>query len=1335
MTKKSILRNLQNLRNDRERARRKVSTATLQKINNVIDLFEDRKIAQYTTADKLIKGLSASNEKAKAKGIKEYEKAVEKAEEKEPVSEKQEKALEKARTTKKLNKASDDDKRRLGKVSDIAKDTFKNRKAYSIKYMVFSTEKMERGKQGIRINGRMYYPLLNPVIRTANVKANKFIETLVKRKITIYDDKYLFRRVMMILRSDDEFDRLMRGDVINYVKAVRIESIEDVSDVGAKDMDIREERLRDGNSNMSIYHRYIETEIDGEYHTIKEALQNRMYRENECWINAFADTFEGTELMRQKRGKLAKTLTREKVLELMNMSEEEFVEKGASINQMEVVFRHFNIPVRLYDFCNQLIYRYDPPKNSTHTKHKNFTALVKNNHIYTINFDLNSSSKKAEVENFEFNISQNYYISDKDEPIKYKAFDNVDEILGLNEVSEYNLIQIDNDMAKVLHQLKSARYEPYVKYQVGMISEIRVRFRFKKLKKTVHYNIVAQNLSKQTVHSEVVASNEEMYNRMTEEMFNFNKAMFKENHKSKYSEVDVQILDECRTIVPNGYFNNDVKMKHLKEVDENKAFTNAGCKIKEIPVFNEFDIYKKYNGENINSFHSLTLYLVEVDKGNIFFNKKFNLVYGKFLMKLLNKNVDIKIHYYKQPSKIMKVNYKKIIDALWKANISEDEIIDKQCKKTIANINFGLLEKSSNKGQISKIFNSLREACYYQHLYGGKIYAISQEEEELVEGDGVDFSTPSGQSRDSGAYLDTKDVGNTYYILNVSDSKKLLNGFRYVKELLLQHHNYTMYEAFETMKENNVRVYSVKSDAFTIHIDDLDKVEGYKFLQKWQKGCMDVGTAIGQWKIQEGKTINFPADEYKFKFNELIKIPELKNENIFIEDEWDRESICKKILAVNAPVMIRAKYAGCGKSAIGEYFSQMNFNVLFVMTNNRSLQEKRCEGLEATTFNKFFSIAVSEDEGNGKLPIFVYSMYDVIVFDEVFMVNLYIKNRIRLFCLNNPDKIRILTGDTKQLPCFEEHTDCQNEEEYSNHCVDVICPYNIYLTICKRVGAKDTEEGDRNRKIISDIYDDFWQRRLPLQEIIPKYFEITDDIMASEHNLAYRNIRCRTVSTEIRNRLGKKDKYEVGEILIARKWVRNPRININIRYYITKIEGKMLTLQNISDENDVHIFSEEKVDDIFIYSYCATTHSSQGSSIKETMTIHEWDLPYVSREWLYTALTRCVDFKKVKFYRNKDFDKEMEANMYRRYFENKIEGYKNQDREKERDIDEDDYVDVDWCIERMNGNCQKCNTWFDFKIKNGRLNSDFTAQRLDNGLCHSKSNCTHFCRDCNCSSR
>ena len=489
----------------------------------------------------------------------------------------------------------------------------------------------------------------------------------------------------------------------------------------------------------------------------------------------------------------------------------------------------------------------------------------------------------------------------------------------------------------------------------------------------------------------------------------------------------------------------------------------------------------------------------------------------------------------------------------------------------------------------------MREACYYQSLYGGKVYSISHREIQI--------------SKDEDGTNECRESDDKYYILNICDEATLTNGFRYIKELLLQHHNFTMFMTYETLKNAGVRVCSVKSDAFTIWSDDVHKVEGFNCLKNYIQGCLDVGSEIGQWKVEADKKVICPKDQYKYKYNTLTKIPLMKNETISIDDEWDTRSICEKILKVNAPVIIKAKYAGSGKSYIGEYFAQINKQVLFVMPNNRQLQEKLCDGLEATTYNKFFSIAVHEEE-KGHMPKFDYSMYDVIVFDEVFMVNIYTKNRIRVFCLENPDKIRILTGDTKQLPCFEDSSNCQDEEAYSNHCIDVICPYNIFLTICKRVGAKDSAEGDKNRQIISDIYDDFWQRRLPLQQIIPKYFEITDDIMASEHNIAYRNIRCRNVANEIRQRLGKKDKYEVGEILIARKWAKNPRINMNTRYSITKIENGELTLQNISIEKDRFILKEEQVDDIFIYSHCATAHSSQGASIKETLTIHEWDLNY-----------------------------------------------------------------------------------------------------------------------------
>ena len=114
---------------------------------------------------------------------------------------------------------------------------------------------------------------------------------------------------------------------------------------------------------------------------MKEALHKQSYRENECWINALLENFEGTNLTREKRQqKNTKTLTRDKVLELLNMTEDEFINTGATINQMDKVFKFFNILVRLYNFTGSLIYEYNPD-NYEKGRVKIFRGLVKNNHI------------------------------------------------------------------------------------------------------------------------------------------------------------------------------------------------------------------------------------------------------------------------------------------------------------------------------------------------------------------------------------------------------------------------------------------------------------------------------------------------------------------------------------------------------------------------------------------------------------------------------------------------------------------------------------------------------------------------------------------------------------------------------------------------------------------------------------------------------------------------------------------------------------------------------------------------------------------------------------------
>ena len=81
------------------------------------------------------------------------------------------------------------------------------------------------------------------------------------------------------------------------------------------------------------------------------------------------------------------------------------------------------------------------------------------------------------------------------------------------------------------------------------------------------------------------------------------------------------------------------------------------------------------------------------------------------------------------------MDYKKRIDELYATKITDDENFNKQAQKKLWNISVGMLEKSHNTSQRSSTCTSLKEACYYQSIYGGKVYTISECQRELIEVD------------------------------------------------------------------------------------------------------------------------------------------------------------------------------------------------------------------------------------------------------------------------------------------------------------------------------------------------------------------------------------------------------------------------------------------------------------------------------------------------------------------------------------------------------------------------------------------------------------------------
>ena len=177
-----------------------------------------------------------------------------------------------------------------------------------------------------------------------------------------------------------------------------------------------------------MHHRYNQTELNPDCLTLKEAITKGNHIENECWINTLMEHYADT-LMRRKRTK-KKNLTRERILEIINKSDENFKKHGASIMQMDAVFKQFDIKARIYDIDSNLIYKHDP-KDFYGKQIITFNGLVKNSHIYTLNHDLVRLKANPNVEDVhKLKTRSKYYTSSRETPIKYKMIENLDDILN-----------------------------------------------------------------------------------------------------------------------------------------------------------------------------------------------------------------------------------------------------------------------------------------------------------------------------------------------------------------------------------------------------------------------------------------------------------------------------------------------------------------------------------------------------------------------------------------------------------------------------------------------------------------------------------------------------------------------------------------------------------------------------------------------------------------------------------------------------------------------------------------------------------------------------------------
>jgi len=141
-----------------------------------------------------------------------------------------------------------------------------------------------------------------------NILSPVWIEEMLKVKVLKGSNLPLFKRMMSALRTDKEFQRMTEHETFyNYIDAIRIEEF-DLLESDDIDYDVFADELRDAKHNVSIYHKYIQTELNADCLTFKEALKKNNHIEHECWINALTDHYVDT-LMRDKKAHNAKQLT------------------------------------------------------------------------------------------------------------------------------------------------------------------------------------------------------------------------------------------------------------------------------------------------------------------------------------------------------------------------------------------------------------------------------------------------------------------------------------------------------------------------------------------------------------------------------------------------------------------------------------------------------------------------------------------------------------------------------------------------------------------------------------------------------------------------------------------------------------------------------------------------------------------------------------------------------------------------------------------------------------------------------------------------------------------
>lgn len=1108
----------------------------------------------------------------------------------------------------------------------------------------------------------------------------KIIETFVNHVKNVDDD--LKFQISRIEESDD---------IIGF----KILSVRKINEEYKKPVLVKTELKADG-YNKGINTKYTHYMINLMTSDLKNIIQlnyneyiQNNFRPNSCVLTAIINKYYDRFNKRKSNGKRCyKELSYDYLCEILEL-ENKPDNIGCTIERaIEKFFKRFEFTgIYIYDSFMKLDTKFIANPNNKDLA--TMRVMVKDGHMYELTDNisrLKQVSSDDEETKQEIYVNSKYNIMDFKSDIKeYFAETESDIIKILKEeapkenIKEIKIIYkpcIKNLLFKLIH----GGYMPKVGfdtalYKIGLY-----------LNNTMIQIVQANN---NPVFGQLINyENLQEYQAYENAYEKFYSSIVRKEYLSDYHP-SIIAIDEYYSIGNVcGHF-GELDNKPYDGLDENKAYTECLMKIKKIPIFNYFDVYRKYANEPIED---LSQYIIEVlsytPRTAIIFPQKYTKTFGYILNQV---DIPYKILYVRKPLNIEEVDFEKPVKELFNNND-----VSIQMKKAISNITTGLLEKKINRGELSKIFVDYNEAKMYQDLYSGKMLSISQDDSEE----------------------------NSLFVVKIKEEKVLENGFLPVKEMIYLNQRLKLLNQYDKIRKLGLKVKGIKTDC--IFYGETKERNSNKII----KSNFPMSSNIGEYKLETKKYLPFTPIIVELNdlcnvrnIDDKIIIPNFEHINIkTFNDEYDTKTI-NEYLKTHNRVLIKGLYPGVGKSTLAKNYDK---NALFISPYNVLCQEMRSDNYDAKTFAKLFGLFCFDKDMKTKGTLNI-DEYKTIVFDEIFLYTPSELKRISQIMNQYPEKNFIATGDSDQ----REPVGFKNSE-YLNQALNILFKDQILLSVIKRL------ESEEDKIKLIGLKEDVLKSNMSIEEICDKYNlnkVYSLDEVKTKLNICFFRYRCELINEIIHFQvLNKTAKFEVGQEIVCKEYERKLKLHPNYRFKIIKMKKQDVVIKDEVDNIEYKITPQILLKH-FKLPYGLTCDSVQGLTRNEPTTIFDAGCAYVDRKYLWTALTRVKKLNDISiFIHSKEELDRMLKSRIQLYFKEKVLSYKSQDRKAEREFIDEEFIDAKWITEELENNkcCRFCKCYYEiFFNEDSFIVSNLTVDRINNNLPHVKSNCQLCCHHCN----